>query len=168
MSSKPTMAKAVLLCKDMRMLKECALLIVKHAFTVAGLLLGAGHLSAQSTQNVYTDSLQNGWANWSWATVSLNNASPVRSGSSSISVSSTNWQALYLHHTAQNGGNFANLTFWINGGSVGGQSIRVQAHRNGVGQTSVVLAPLPVNSWRQEIISLASLGVGSATDYDGF
>ncbi|HEX5218127.1 MAG TPA: glycoside hydrolase family 44 protein, partial [Verrucomicrobiae bacterium] len=159
------MAKVLLLWKDMQMLKGCA--SGKRSFTIASVLLAAGHLLAQSSQNVYTDSLQNGWANWSWATVNLNNPSPVHAGSSSISVSSTNWQALYLHHTPQNGGNFANLAFWINGGS-GGQSLRVQAHRNGVAQTSVVLAPLPANSWRQEILSLASLGVGSAADFDGF
>jgi len=132
------------------------------------LLAGAPiQLAAQSNQTVYADSLQNGWQNWSWAAVNLNNSSPVHGGSSSISVSSTNWQALYLHHDAQAGSVFTNLTFWINGGS-GGQVVQVQATRNGVAQTPVVLAALPVNSWRQETISMASLGVASATDFDGF
>jgi hypothetical protein len=118
-------------------------------------------------QTVYNDSLQNGWANWSWATVNLNNAAPVHGGSASIGVSSTNWQALYLHHPAQNGSAFTHLTFWINGGGTGGQSVQVQAQRNEVSQTAVALAPLPVNSWRQEIIPLTSLGVATATDFDG-
>lgn len=122
----------------------------------------------QGNQTVYSDSLQNSWENWSWATVNLANASPVHGGTSSVSVSSTNWQALYLHHNDQSGTAFSNLTFWINGGSAGGQSVQVQATRSDAPQTAVVLAPLPVNSWRQETISLASLGVATAADFDGF
>ncbi len=123
---------------------------------------------AQVNQTVYTDSLQNSWANWSWATVNLANTSPVHGGSSSIGVSSTNWQALYLHHNDQSGSAFSALTFWINGGSVGGQSVQVQATRNDAPQAAVILAPLPVNSWRQETIPLSSLGVATAADFDGF
>ena len=118
-------------------------------------------------QTLYTDTLLNGWQNWSWATVNPANASPVHLGTSSVSVSSTNWQAFFLHHTAQNMAGYTNLTFWVNGGS-GGQVIQLQALRNGVAQTAVVLAPLPTNSWRQETISLSALGVASAADLDGF
>lgn len=123
---------------------------------------------AQSNQTIYTDALQNGWQNWSWATVDLANASPHNSGSSSISVSSTSWQALYLHHDAQSGSGFSNLTFWINGGSSGGQVVQVQATRGPVSQPGVVLAPLPINNWRQESISMTALGVASVSDFDGF
>ncbi len=127
-------------------------------------------LEVQADQTIFTDSLQNGWvANYSWATVNLANPTPVHTGSASISVSSTNWQALYFHHSAQDSSQFANITFWINGGSSGSQSIQVQATRNGAAQTNiVVLAPLPSNSWRQDTVSLASLGVGSVIDFDGF
>ena len=41
---------------------------------------------AQSNQNIYTDSLQNGWENWSWASVNLNNTNPVHGGPASVSV----------------------------------------------------------------------------------
>jgi hypothetical protein len=124
----------------------------------------------QADQSVFTDSLQNGWvANWSWATVNVANSTPVHTGSASISVSSSNWQALYFHHSAQDASQYANIAFWISGGSSGGQSIQVQAARNGAALTNmVVLTPLPVNSWRQETISLSSLGVASAIDFDGF
>jgi hypothetical protein len=133
-----------------------------------GLIAGPTPLAAQTNQTVYGDALQNGWVNWSWATVNVVNSSPVRTGATSISVSSTNWQALYLHHSAQSGAAFTNLTFWINGGNTGGQVVQVQAARNGVTQPPVVLAALPVNTWRQETISLAALGVATATDFDGF
>jgi hypothetical protein len=133
------------------------------------LLLGAmvpGVIRAD--QSVYADALQNGWEFWGWATVNLANGSPVHGGSASISVSSTDWQALYLHHAAQNASAFTHLSFWVHGGSAGGQSVQVQAMRNGVAQTAVGLAALPANVWRQESVSLSSLGVAGVTDFDGF
>jgi hypothetical protein len=117
-------------------------------------------------QTIYTDSLQNGWVDYSWATVSFTNTTQHHSGSDSISVSSTYYQALYLHHSAQPGNLFNNLTFWINGGT-GGQSVQVQVTINGVAQTAVTLAALPAGSWRQDTISLSSLGVAGA-NFDGF
>jgi Glycoside hydrolase family 44 len=130
-------------------------------------LLGLGGAVLRADQIIYDDTLQNGWVdNYSWATVYPTN-SPVHTGSSSISVSSTGYQALYFHHTAMAASLFTNITFWINGGS-GGQNVNVQATSNGVAQAAVVLAPLPVNSWRQETISLASLGVATLTTFDGF
>jgi len=126
-------------------------------------------VTAQSDQGVYTNGLLNGWVNWSWATVNVNNISPVHGSSgTSISVSSTNWQAFYLHHTAQDSSAFASLTFWVNGGSAGGQSVRIQATRNGVSQTIVELVPLPANTWRQDTISFTALGVAGVGDFDGF
>ena len=139
---------------------------------VAALLIASAVFPAvsfgQANQAVYTDSVQNGWENWSWATVNLANASPVHAGTASISVSSTNWQALYFHHTALDSSAYTNINFWINGGTAGGQVVQVQATRSGASQAAVVLSPLPMNSWRQENVSLAALGVGSVPDFDGF
>jgi hypothetical protein len=56
----------------------------------------------------------------------------------------------------------------VNGGPTGGQVIQVQALRNGANQPPVVLAPLPANSWRQDTVSMAALGVANVTDFDGF
>src|SRR6266496_3434411 len=96
------------------------------------ILAGPGlTLLAQADQAIYSDSLQNGWVDWSWATVNIGNSSPVHAGASSISVSSTNWEALYLHHAAFDGSIYTNITFWVNGGSTGGQSVQVQATRGG-------------------------------------
>ncbi len=122
---------------------------------------------SRADQSVYTDSLQNTWSNWSWATVNLANTAQHHSGTSSASVSSTNWQALYLHHAPQAGSSFSALTFWINGGS-GGQSVQVQATSNGVALTPVILPALPTNSWRQETVTFASLGAASISAFDGF
>jgi hypothetical protein len=121
----------------------------------------------RADQIVFDDALQNGWLNYSWATVNLANTYPVHGGADSISVSSTNWQALYLHHAAMSGTLFSNLTFWVNGGS-GGQVVQVQATINGAAQPAVLLTALPANAWRQQTISLAALGVATASAFDGF
>jgi hypothetical protein len=121
---------------------------------------------AHADQIVYDDTLQNGWQNWSWATVSLTNPAPVHGGGNSISVSSAGYQALYFHHAVMAGSLFTNLTFWINGGT-GAQIVQVQATINGAAQSAVVLAALPANAWRKETISLAALGVASSPAFDG-
>jgi len=55
---------------------------------LAAFLCASAIFSARADQLIYTDSLQNGWVNWSWATVSFTNTSPVHAGADSISVSS--------------------------------------------------------------------------------
>src|SRR4051812_45099862 len=107
-----------------------------------GLAFAVFCFAARGDQTVYADSLQNSWQNWSWATVNLSATSPVHGGANSISVSSTNWQALYLEHPAQNSSLYSAISFWVNGGPTGGQVIQVQALRNGAYQPPVVLAPL--------------------------
>ncbi|HOP99120.1 MAG TPA: glycoside hydrolase family 44 protein [Verrucomicrobiota bacterium] len=134
---------------------------------LAGILIvhAAG---AQTDQPVYTDFLHAGWQDWSWAIVNFGKTSPVYSGSASISVSASSYEALYLHHAPQPGSLFSHLSFRIHGGTVGGQTIQVQATRNGMPQTPVILDPLPAGSWRLEEIPLSALGVADADDFDGF
>lgn len=133
------------------------------------LLYTAIGASAGVVQSVYQDSLQNGWLNWSWANVNLAATTPVQNGNRSISVTASNWQALYLHAPAPvEPASYTGLTFWIHGGAVGGQQVQVQATINSVGQTPVLLAPLPTQQWRQVSISLASLGIAPGVFMDGF
>ena len=63
---------------------------------------------------------------------------------------------------------YTNLTFWLNGGATGGQNISVQGELNGSssGLPSVSVT-VPTNSWKQVIISLATLGVNK-TNLTGF
>src|SRR5271168_1596257 len=123
---------------------------------------------AQSDQSVYTDALINGWQNWSWATVNLDNTSPVQSGTASISVSAGPYQALYLHRNPFDSSLYADLVFWIDGGSTGGQLLQVQATLNGAAQTVYTLPPLAANTWQQVTIPLSSLGVQNQPNLDGF
>lgn len=125
-------------------------------------------LLVSASQPIYTDTLQNGWLDWSWATVNPANTSPVHGGVNSISVTSAGWEALYLAHAAQDTAAFTHLSFWIHGGKVAGQSILVQASRNGQMLPGVTLATLTPNTWRQENLDLAGLGVAGVADFDGF
>ena len=80
---------------------------------------------AQSSMPIYTDSLVNGFQDWSWASRNLANTSPVHSGSKSISVTASAWQALSFWHSDLNAAAFANVSFWINGGSSAGQRLQL-------------------------------------------
>ncbi|MGA2748664.1 MAG: glycoside hydrolase family 44 protein [Verrucomicrobiota bacterium] len=129
---------------------------------------------AQTNMIIYSNALQNGWANWSWSsTINFANTSPVRTGDSdSISVSSEGYGAIYLNVSAVteiDSSLFTNLTFWANGGSSGGQYLTVVGTLDSSGQgETVVVGPLASNAWKQFTVSLASLGVADETDFDGF
>src|SRR5260370_42434523 len=76
-------------------------------------------VQAQSPLLIYTDSLVNGFQDWSWAARNFNNTLPVRSGSNSISVTASAWQALSFWHADLNAAIYSNLAFWANGGASG-------------------------------------------------
>lgn len=117
---------------------------------------------------IYVDSLVSGWQNWSWATVNLGNTSPVHTGTSSIAVTAgANYQALYLEHTNMSTVPFQSLTFWINGGSAGGQLVQVYGLLNNTAQVSYPLPALQANTWTQVTIPLSALGVANQSDFDG-
>ena len=127
-------------------------------------------LAAQTTQSIYTDSLQNGWENWGWAAIDYQNAQPVHSGAKSIAVTFTDnsWQGIYFHHEPFDTTDFTNLTFWIHGGAGGGQQLQVQALLDGQSQAAVSLAALAANTWQPMTVSLASLGVARQPNCAGF
>lgn len=118
-------------------------------------------------QAIYSDALQNGWQNWSWAVVA-ESTSAAHSGTKSFAVTADEWEAIYLHHEAQDASGFTNLVFWIHGGAAGGQQLQVQATLNGVAQTAVQIPALTANQWREVKVSLESLGIAGAGNFDGF
>ncbi len=136
-----------------------------------GLLLAgmSAGVQAQTDQTIYTDSLQNGWLNWGWTSINYNNASPVHSGTKSISVTITQaWQAIYIAHASMNSSSYASLSFWIHGGTTGGQQLLVQGHAADAAQAAVNLPVLTANDWQQVTVPLASLGLANRADMDGF
>ena len=129
-------------------------------------ILPAGPAARAQDMAVYTDSLQNSWQNWSWATTNLSNTSPVHTGADSISITAGAWAALYLHSNPIDTSPYTSLSFWINGGATGGQLLQVAADRNGSGQAGYQLNAL-TSGWQEITIPLSSLGVASVTDFDG-
>lgn len=117
---------------------------------------------------VYNGQLQNGWQNWSWATVNFGNASPSYSGGDTISVTVGAWQALYLDSPAFNTSPYTSVDFWINGGAAGGQKLQVQAMLAGNSQPAYMLPALEANTWQHIDIPLSTLGVANAPNFNGF
>jgi hypothetical protein len=137
--------------------------------TILVCCLAAGFKAkSQTNQIIYDDSLENGWQNWSWGPPpNLANTSPVHSGNYSISVTTSNYSALYLDVSPTSTSQITNLTFWINGG-VGGQSVKVQAILGSSAQPATNLPPLPASSWTQINLSMTALGVANAPNFTGF
>ncbi|MGP8199091.1 MAG: Ig-like domain-containing protein [Limisphaerales bacterium] len=141
-----------------------------------GLLLLLGTVSGAVAQNmaIYTDSLQNSWANWSWgSTINFSYSTStqyVHSGSSSISITITNgWSGLYLEHANISSAPYTNLTFWVNGGPSGGQPLAVEGVLGGTGQTNNLYHFTPTsNTWQQITVPLSTLGIANAANFDGF
>lgn len=135
-------------------------------------LLCVAPLAAQTPvpdMAIYTDSLQNGWENWSWAGVNLAATSPVHGGTRSISVAADGWEALYFHHAALDATQYVSLTFWLRAGAAGSLPLVVQATTAGNPQTAVSVAPQPATAgWTLYTVTLAALGVANAADFDGF
>lgn len=118
---------------------------------------------------IYSDRFNNGWGdNWSWMPRSPTN-NPVFEGSNSMAlVPSGQWQAWWLKSgTSVDTTIYTNVSFWLNGGAAGGQSIVVSGETNGTGLPGVWVTA-PANSWQQITISLASLGINNKTNLSGF
>lgn len=126
--------------------------------------------AAVKEQTIYSNTLQNGWQPWGWATIDYGNHQTVHPGSaSSIAVTvKKGYDALYVHHTAFNTSTFHALTFWVNGGAKGGQVLQIQATANKKPVKYFKLAVLPAHRWIKESIPLSSLGAAGRKDVDGF
>ena len=83
-------------------------------------------------------------------------------------VPSGQWQAWWLKSgTTVDTTIYTNLSFWVNGGATGGQTILVSGETNGTGLSGVSVTA-PANTWKQITISLASLGINNVTNLTGF
>lgn len=141
---------------------------------LAGLL--AVHAAASDDMQIYSGRFDNGWGDsWSWmpryatnSPVYTNNPVYVASNAMAL-VPSGNWQAWWLKAGADLDTTiYTNVSFWINGGATGGQTILVQGELNGSssGLPSVQVTA-PTNSWKQVAISLSSLGINNKSNLTG-
>ena len=142
------------------LMPRCAIILAG-----AALLALASPVLANDDQLIYSERLNNGWANWGYnATLIFNNAAPVHSGSNSISATMPPWSKIWFLHDPVDTSLYTNFTFWVNGGTTGGQHLQVAASTNGIDGTSVNIGPLPTNNWQQITVSLAALGVANKTN----
>jgi hypothetical protein len=133
-----------------------------------GIIVGEEVVEPQFTQMIYQDGLGAGWQNWSWATVNMASAAPVRRGSSAVSVTAGGWQAFYLQRqTMLETIGYSALAFWIHGGETGGQTLQVFALRDGNLQTPKVIPALTAGVWTRVVIPLSELGLAGVYDFNG-
>ncbi len=132
-------------------------------------------MAARADQIVYDDALENGWQNWGWATLNYTNTSPIHSGSDSISVTiSGAWQGIQIWHPDQDSTPYASLSFWLNGGSSGGQKLQVYGlldlggTNNFPASAHYPLSTPAAGGWQQFIVPLSALGVAGSNNFTGF
>ena len=120
-------------------------------FLLLPLLLALrGTAFAQTDVTVYDEGLALGWQNWSWAQVDLASGANANTGAVSAAVTATGaFQAFYLRYwtpdpsIAFDTHGYLNLTFYVHGGTTGGQTIQVNAVVNDVTQPGVIVRPSP-------------------------
>jgi hypothetical protein len=130
------------------------------------LVLGIGVGRAAASQAVYDDSLAQGWENWSWASVDFGATAPVHTGNSSIAVTFDAWEGLYLHNASLNTLGWTELSFYIHGGSAGGQQLQVFLNLdvNGSAENGPSISVLPpqANAWSEVLLPLSELNPSDA------
>jgi len=132
------------------------------------LILGFAAAVSAENLHIYDDQLRNGFEDWGWAPHSLTNASPVHSGSHSISVSAGPWAGLYLHHPEMDTHRYTNVTFWAHGGERGGQLLRIGTKLGTNDEPGYVLPTgLSANRWEQFSIPLGLFGAANRTNFAG-
>jgi hypothetical protein len=123
----------------------------------------------------YADAPRAGLNDWSWTTHNLNNMSPVHGGNRSISMEPDNWGGLYLANPAERFrfADYESLTFWVHGGSAGGQQLRVYLTYDGFNIASldvndhIVGGNVLANQWRQVTVPFDSVTTLTHGAFDG-
>jgi peptidoglycan/xylan/chitin deacetylase (PgdA/CDA1 family) len=120
---------------------------------------------------IYVDGLDSGFANWSWATHSLDETGVVHGGTSAISFEPDGWGGLMFHHSGVDLSQYQSLELWVHGGATGGQAVQVMLHDGVQSLGAITLdaalgAPIAAGTWQKVTIPLSSLGIQSGTLVD--
>ncbi len=91
----------------------------------------------------------------------------------SVTIATAGYDGLQIYHSDLDSSPYTSLSFWINGGTGGGQQLQIYglAHEgttNNFGKLSVSLGTLQTNTWQLITIPLSSLGVANQTNFTGF
>ena len=109
---------------------------------------------------IYDDELKNGFQNWSWAKTQL--AVPVGNGKP-IRVEGEPWSALALHHEPFSTEGYSKLTFVINGGMNGGQTLMVKAMADGKAIEADFAIQLKAKTWAAVEVPLKDINAAGKT-----
>ncbi len=118
--------------------------------------------------SIYGDTLESGFADWSWAEHSLEETGIVHAGSASIRFEPDTWAGVLLHHSGVEVAGYQSLELWVHGGTAGGQSVRVVLHDGtdvlGTMRLDEALGgPLVAGEWRKVTLSFDAMGATSGT-----
>lgn len=146
---------------------------LRSALVLFLLTFAAGAASA-APLSVYYDQLHSGFVDWSWADRNLWDDDVVRSGAVAMSFEPDAWKALFLHRTSPlRVADYTAVEFWIHGGPIGGQKLRVRGALGGdpvgVGAPLSDFLPggwLPGGQWVRVEVPLGDIGLTSGW-FDG-
>jgi hypothetical protein len=119
---------------------------------------------------IYRDAVTNGFEDRGWAPRNFTNAAPVHSGKFSISASPAQaWQGLWFFHAEFDSTPYDSVSFWANGGPVGGQRLQVLGVVTNISQIPKVYfrCTCPTNSWEKFTVPLADLAVAGKSNFSG-
>ena len=118
---------------------------------------------------IYQNSLENGFADWSWATRNLAATGAVHSAPNAIEWQPDDWEGLFFHRDAVFAStDYLELRFWVYGVGAGGQQVRIALQAAGDELLSADLdafvngGAIVSNAWREVVLPLSLLGAGGA------
>jgi hypothetical protein len=105
----------------------------------------------------------NGWQDWGWVPHYLTN-NPTWNGNYTMTIApSGGYQAWYIEHDPINTAIYNSISFQLNGGATGGQTIGLQAQA-GSNWGPQLQVTAPTNGWKLCTFSLSALGVNNITN----
>jgi hypothetical protein len=123
---------------------------------------------AQGDHVIYDDALAADWFYFPMGQTNYQNTSPTHTGNSSISVRAGVGEGIALTHMNFDTSLYSDLSFWIYGGTEGGQILIVMAILMFQPQTPVAIDALTSGEWQLITIPLADLGAADQTGVNGF
>jgi alpha-L-arabinofuranosidase len=149
----------------MKFFRRLAGAILCAAFFFAG-----ASAMAQANRPIYTENFVNNFSDGgSSITYTVTNQSPVNTGSYSINATlNASGGYLSFSHGGFDSSPYANISFWINGGASGGQSLKVVGTLSSGTQSSYALPKLMTNVWQQFVVPLSSVGCSNKSNFTGF
>lgn len=131
--------------------------------------------AAQQLISIYDETIGYKWKNWSWDTAinfSALTPSPIDGIYSARVAFETPWAGLYFHRDPKSTEGKTNIGFFISGGDVAGQQLKITSYdaQNKAVKTVPLANYLPekalVNGWRGVEVPLTDLGIFN-TEFTG-